>query len=171
MKATCMSLTPFLLHTDLKRLQEAEAGYSLGSASSYFGFLALCFDLGTVLPKGRGCEVGSEELNLSQFYLNQQPTHLVCCMDEKSQAHLFPSHIFHSLVAFLKGFTIDCFLTYFISHVETGKDFRSYCSFSAARKTQQCYFYICLRKTEYYSHPKARSSFAFGLGNLREHEY
>ncbi|EOA94304.1 hypothetical protein Anapl_15998 [Anas platyrhynchos] len=47
--------------------------------------------------EGCGCEAGSEELNLSQFYLNQQPTHLVRCMDEKSQAHLFPSHIFHSL--------------------------------------------------------------------------
>lgn len=150
-------------------MQEAEAGYGLGSASSYIGFLTLGFNLGTALPKGCGCEAGSEELNLSQFYLNQKPTHLVRCMDEKSQAHLFPSHIFHSLVAFLKGFTIDCFLTYFISHVETGKDFRSYCSFSAARKTQQ--FYFCLRKTEYYSRPKARSSFAFGLGNLREHDY
>lgn len=141
-------LTPFFLHTIWRRMQGAKAGYSIGSASSYFIFLSLGFD-----------STGETWLwiwflssLLSQFYLKQQPTHLECCMDEKSQAHLFPSHMFHLLVSLMKGFTIDCFLTYFISHVEIGKDFSSYCSFSSARKIWQSYFYFHLRKKKSITH-------------------
>lgn len=118
-RAACMRpsyLCPFsytLAEGECKRLKQNEV-LVLWAAISIF--LSLFLIWGPIFKRDMAVKMILSSC-LSRCYLKQQPTHLECCVDEKSQAHFFPSHVFHLLVAFLEGFTMDCFLTYFISHM------------------------------------------------------